>query len=77
MQKLDKVAETNKKNIEACEMPLKESREAEQTRREFFQDSLKKSVIIGIPLILTLKNRTVFAQDCNASGNLSGNLSGQ
>lgn len=48
-----------------------------QTRRDFFKDSLKKSVVIGVPLILTLKNRSAFATtNDTASGNLSGNLSG-
>ena len=75
MQKLEKVTDKTLKKLEACAMQLKESTKAEQTRRDFFKNSFKKSVVIGIPLILTLKNRTVFADD-GTSGSLSGNLSG-
>ena len=55
---------------------LKEAAGDNQTRRDFFKDSFKKSVVIGVPLILTLKNRSAFANTDTASGNLSGNLSG-
>ena len=56
---------------------LKQTTGEEQTRRDFFKDSFRKGVLIGVPLILTLKNRPAFGYGNTASGNLSGNLSGQ